>query len=484
MDGKNYRSLSVFDEADFWLILPAALLSLLAAALFVPLELGVNVPVFIFLLYVAVFAYQGRTKSKSDRDSIYFLLIVLLASLPFILYDTSPFRILQFALLGFFVLFQIFTMYGCRKYKHLSSECWLYDAVNAVVFMPFANVPAALKILLSSRMRTAFVILSAFVLSPALTIALYSACGKGFAACAGAYLLGFALFTLLYFYLYGFLYGCRRASFTDVLKKPDPEKLRRVPAWVSISVLSLFCLGCAAYILTQILYFLPVNGNMPLKSDLSEFARRGFLELCGVVLANLAVIGLSVVFTRVRSKENGRNYSKVLTALIVVLCVLSILLVAEAFLKMLLYMKVYGLTTNRIITSVFMLGLAIVCAFIILRAFSLCMRPIRAISIAAVTLFLLLCFADCDYLALSYNRTAYLSGQLSGFDIDMLYDCGDSIVPVMIDVYDNSTGTVKTDALRFLDNYRDTSALAGNRIRSFNIASYNARNKYLQWKNE
>ena len=97
-----------FDDVDLWLILPAAVIALLAIVLFVPFALGINVPLFIIALYCVVFTYQGRAHSESDRGSIYLLLIVLIASLPFLLYDTSPFRIAQFVLLFFCVLFQIF----------------------------------------------------------------------------------------------------------------------------------------------------------------------------------------------------------------------------------------------------------------------------------------------------------------------------------------------------------------------------------------
>ena len=98
-----------------------------------------------------------------------------------------------------------------------------------------------------------------------------------------------------------------------------------------------------------------------------------------------------------------------------------------------------------------------------------------------MTLFLVLCFADCDYLALSYNRTAYLEGQLPGFDIEMLYQSSDSIVPVMIDVYENSSGQVRTDAKAFLDHYIARYDDTLGKARSFNIASYNAHNKYIEW---
>lgn len=489
----------VSDSVDVWLILPVAVLSLIAMVLFIPLELGVNVPVFIFTVYIVVFSYQGRAGSEADRGSIYLLLIVLVASLPFLLYDTSPFRILQFVLLGFFVLFQVFTMYGCRYYKRLFSENWLFDACNAVIFMPFSNFDALTRVLRTApkprrRLLTAVFTVFGILTAPGLAVFLSGAWKKGTASAVLAGAAGIVFFAFFSTYLYGFLYGCRHARRTHTFKKPDSQRLKRIPSALIVVLLTLLCVGCTVYIVAQVLYFMPAFSGQLQDADLAEYARLGFLELCGVVLLNLAVIAFAAVFTRPSLKKTFNSdspephrtssASPVVLALIVILCVLSILLIVAAFLKMLLYMRAYGLTTNRLITSWFMLGLALVCIIIIARAFSPRVRLIRSISMAAVVMFLLLCFADCDYLALSYNRTAYVTGQLPGFDIEMLYDCGDSIVPVMIEVYENSSGQVQQDARRFLEHYRLSYDDSLGAVRSFNIASYNAHNKYTQWISE
>lgn len=475
----------IYDKVDLWLCLPCALTVLCAFLLFVPINLGVNVPLFILILYITVFSYQGRAKSESDRGSIYLLLIVLLASLPFILYDTSPFRILEFILLNFFVIFQIFTMYGCRYYKQLFSENWLIDAFNAVVFMPFANYDALWRVLKHSKPHVIITAAITFLAAPGALILLTHSYSSNFALCAAVYLLSVIVFLAVLCYIYGFLFGCRHARRIRVFKKPSKKALHFVPKQISILILSLLCLICAAYITAQVIRFLPVNGAHLTRGDLADYARQGFMELCIMVLVNLSSIAFTAVFTRVpETAPAGKSSCPSVLYLIVALCVLSVFLIATAFFKMLLYMKAYGLTTNRIITSFFMLGLAIVCIIIIARSFSPRVRIIRSISIATVTMFLILCFADCDFLALSYNRSAYISGQLPGFDIDMLYSCGDSIVPVMIDVYENSSGTIKTDAIHFLDHYEATYNDSLGKARSFNIASYNAHNKYIKWKNE
>ncbi len=481
-----------FDSADFRLILPTAGIALLAILLFVPFELGINVPLFIIALYCVVFTYQGQARSESDRGSIYLLLIALIAVLPFLLYDTSPFRIAQFILLVFCVLFQIFTMYGCRYYKHLFSENWLFDAVNAIFIMPFANLgmlPRAVRALDGGRKTLTAALLGIFGLlfAPALTIWLTKAYQAGAWGWIAAYFGGAVFFFLFAAYLYGFLCGCRYAENTCILKKPEASALRRVPAWVSLLLLLVPCIVSAVYLVRSYTYLLPALTGRLSDADLAEYARRGFLELCAMVLLNLGCISFAAVFTRAPQRAPDvlrrklRSASPAVLLMIILLSVLSILLIVTALVKMVLYMRSYGLTTNRMITSWFMLGLILVCVIILCRAFSARVLLVRAVSIAAVTMFLVLCYADCDYLALSYNRSAYMSGRLPGFDIEMLYASGDSIVPVMIDVCDHSSGQVKTDAKAFLDHYIMHYEDTLGKVRSFNIASYVAHNKYMEW---
>jgi len=469
------------------------LLTLAAFVLFIPMELGVNVPLFTFLFYVVVFAYQGRTKSDSDRGSIYLMLIAMIAVLPFILYDTSPFRILQFILLIGFVLHQVFTMYGCRHFKGILQENWGYDALNATVFMPIANFDTLWRTVFAlpqkKRLQILTLLLSVGLIAAPVLAILLSGVYRSFAASVGAYFGGAAMFFLIVSYLYGFLFGCRHARRTYIFRKPERSALARAPKWLVITLLLMLCFGCAAYVVAQIVFFAPAFSGQITDAQLAEYARQGFMELCGVVLLNLAVIAIAAVCTRVTPPptvpgEKAKSASPMILGLIVVLCALSILLIAAAFVKMLLYMDAYGLTTNRIITSWFMLGLALVCGIIIARAFSSRIRPIRAITLAAIAMFLMLCYADCDYLAVSYNLSAYKAEELPGFDIEMLYDCGDSIVPVMIEVYENSDGQLQKDAQKYLDYYHASHDDSFRRARSFNISSYTAHNKYLEWIEE
>ncbi len=164
----KFKRLFQSDRADRRLMLAVYLLSILFLTLFLPFQLGVNVPIFLTCVYIVAFSYQKRANAPIDSGSTSLLLIVVIASLPFVLYDNSPFRVLHFVMLMGAVMFQLFTMFSCRAYPRLS-ESWLYDLANAVLFTPLANLDAFWRVLAhrfgESRFRTVLLVFAGIAVS-------------------------------------------------------------------------------------------------------------------------------------------------------------------------------------------------------------------------------------------------------------------------------------------------------------------------------
>lgn len=484
------------DGADRRLMIPVYVLSILFLALFFPFKLGVNVPIFLICVYIVAFAYQKRSDAPIDRGSTSLLLIVMIASLPFVLYDGSPFRVLHFVMLMGAVFFQLFTMFSCRAYPRLS-ESWLYDLANAVVFTPFANLDAFWRVLARrfsrSRFRTVLLVLAGiavalplmFLLGTQLSSAdavfefLRSRLTAPFWRYGGKALLGLVAAVPVSMFIYGALFGFRHRRGTELVAKPDNERLHIVPSESVIAALIPVCALQTLYLASQVAYFLSTfSGFLPENYTYAQYARRGFLELCAVSLVNLILIAASLSFT----KHKKRGTEKTVNALVVFLCVCSLAMIATAFAKMILYMHSFGLTANRIITSWFMLGLALVFVFTIIRCFKPSFKLIRTATVTAIAMFLMLCFVDCDNVAIGYNKDAYLSGRLEGFDIEMLYQSSDSVIPLVIDLYEHADGELKEGAGALLAYYANHYDGSFSTWRSFNIARYNAHSIFVRWQ--
>lgn len=486
------------DAADRRLLLPVYLLSVLFLVLFVPFDLGVNVPIFITAIYIAAFAYQKRSGARIDRGSTTLLLIVMVASLPFVLYDSSPFRVLHFLILMGAVFFQLYTMFSCRAYPRLS-DGMVFDLGNAVLTTPLRNLDAFWRVMSHrfghGRFRTLLLILCGVAVALPLLILLSIQFSSADAVYAFLHqklgtppirticlvLLGLLAALPLATLLYAVFYGYRYRRGTAVFRKPEDEQLHFLPAETVLGALIPISVLQILYLVLQLFYFgSTFSGVLPENFTYAQYAREGFLELCGVALLNILLIGIAMSFTKYR-KPRQRYFVR---GIIVLLSVCALCMIGVALAKMILYMQSFGLTTNRIITSWFMLGLILVFVCTILRCFRPQFKLVRTVTVAALVMFLMLCFADCDHLAVSYNRTAFLSGQLHGFDLEMLEDASDSVIPLVIDVYENAEGELREDAADLLRHYAAKEHHPLLSWRSFNIAGHQARETFLLWQQE
>ncbi len=217
-------------------------------------------------------------------------------------------------------------------------------------------------------------------------------------------------------FLFGALYSAGKpTSGYD----PSTPSYRILPAAVSYSAVTPVCVFYLVYIITQIKYLTAaVTGHIPEEFSISEFARRGFFELCVVALINLCVITVMLTFT---ARGEADRPKKVLRIYTVVISAFTLLLISSAFSKMAFYISSYGLTQLRVYTSWFMVVLAVVFVIIIIKQFA--EIPLWRVLFTAFTVMLaLLCFSNLDGQIARYNINACRNGALEEID---LYDMED-----------------------------------------------------------
>lgn len=190
----------------------------------------------------------------------------------------------------------------------------------------------------------------------------------------------------------------------------------------------------AAYVLylaAQFAYFTDAfRGLLPKDYTVAEYARRGFFEMCAIVAINLGLIVLALALCR---KEGGRVPAAV-KGLALFLCLFSLALVATALSKMVLYMGSFGLTRLRVLTSAFMIFLALVVAAVALRLF-VKKLPVLQLAVALAAVILIgLSLANVDGLVARYNVNAWRSGRLDSLDMDTICYLGDGAVPTLAEL--------------------------------------------------
>lgn len=123
---------------------------------------------------------------------------------------------------------------------------------------------------------------------------------------------------------------------------------------------------------------------------------------------NIIILLAANVLSR---RQIGEN--RLLRACNTAVSVLTLLLLATAASKMGLYILAYGLTVKRVLASVFLVWLAVVFIFIIVRQHKMLPLVPLAVFIGAV-LFTLLCVLPVQQGIMAYNRMRVENGTLAG----------------------------------------------------------------------
>ncbi len=235
---------------------------------------------------------------------------------------------------------------------------------------------------------------------------------------------------------------------SDVYYNDRMQRMKKLPGLGVFAGVTPICLLYLLYVFSQANYFISAfYGKLPANMAYSEYARRGFFELCAIAVINLAVILFMLAF----SKRRSDGHSAALRFYNTALCGFTLFIIATALAKMIMYISEYGLTRLRLYTAWFMVLLAVIFAVLLIRAFVPKLHTAAIISAAFIALFGVLCFSRPDALIAQYNITQYESGKLDNLDVEMLCGLSDDAYVVMLEHYD----TVHGQAFKWYNNKTD-----------------------------
>lgn len=272
--------------------------------------------------------------------------------------------------------------------------------------------------------------------------------------------------------------------------KARPREGKVAPSAVN-GFLGAISLVYLLYLLSQGAYFFSaLRGILPQGYTSADYARRGFFEMAWIVALNLIMVGIVTALVR----RNGSQKVPLATRLLCLFfCLFSLILIATAFSKMALYMGSFGLTRLRVLTSLFMLWLAL---WVLAAAICL-FRPkfphMKAAVIAALVLASLACWWDLDGAVARYNVRAYETGKLETVDLDTLQYLSDSAIPYIGKLTEDQDPAVASQAQGILLDWAYGHAMTGTDDaegdflfesmdwRSWNLATAQARDTVVSF---
>ncbi len=280
-------------------------------------------------------------------------------------------------------------------------------------------------------------------------------------------------------YLFGLCYakahGDRTVSLTEA-DQPILLGMRRVPNTIWCVGLTPLCLLYALFFGSQTAYYFSAfSGLLPDGYSYTEYAREGFFQLCTVACINLLI--LAFLRVTVRRENDKMPLSARLFGSAVSL--FTLLLIATAFRKMVLYVERFGLTPLRVYTSVFMVFLAVVFVLLLIALWRKAMSVVRGSAMTVLLLFSLMFFANTDGLIATYNTKMYQNGHLSQVDVEQLYELGESAVPSLVELTEDKDPETARKARLFLElAYKEYEA--EDTVWEFRLSLYRARQAMKQ----
>ena len=198
-------------------------------------------------------------------------------------------------------------------------------------------------------------------------------------------------FTFIFFAAY-----CTLRFFSKKSLNEEVTVNRNYEPLIAITVLSLVSVIYLLFSVIQIVYLFWGGVKLPENYTYAAYAREGFFQLLAVSIINF----LMVLFVNNHFKE-----SRVLKILMTIISLCTYIMIASSFMRMILYIDAYLLTTLRILV---LWGLAVLALLFIAVIISIYKHdfPLFKYSIVVVgILYLMISFAHTDRIIADYNLT-------------------------------------------------------------------------------
>lgn len=230
-------------------------------------------------------------------------------------------------------------------------------------------------------------------------------------------------------------------------------KLRILPQITALSAAIPILFLYVVFFISQWQYYISgFTGVLPEDFSYATYAREGFFQLCTVSAINLVIIIAISLMIR-RGQTNRAPVLKILTC---VFCLFTLVLIATAVAKLIMYIDFYGLTQKRFYA---MWAIAVITLVFLVIALGQFIRRLKTVAISMCIvgiLFGFLCVCNVNAITAQYNVDRYLSGSLESIDPDAMEDLGASAIPPLVELLENTTivqGPVAWDVRNEIRNY-------------------------------
>lgn len=255
-------------------------------------------------------------------------------------------------------------------------------------------------------------------------------------------------------------------------------KIKFVPQLTAIAAIFPIIAVYVLFFISQWKYYISgFIGVLPDEFSYAHYARQGFFQLCTVSVINFILICLIGLLVKGKSEKPSIT-EKILSVL---LSLSTLILIATALAKMLMYIDIYGLTPKRVYATWFMIVLAVIFIFAIIKQFATKLPLILISTCVAVVMFSVLSFAQTDKVIAEYNVDRYIDGTFESVDIDMLNDLGEAAIPSMVRLLEYWSEEYDYDYEPFLNGQYSEHWDYNRLCKKLKIMAYNRKSTFWNY---
>lgn len=442
-----------------------------------------------FILLCGIYFLYDRPTKRTVYSAVC-IVLAMAASVVFALYDDG---LIKFVLLCLSIL--LLAVAICERHQIHAYPAGSFRTISDLVYVlfvyPFVRIGVMMRSLFAKKNQKgagSSIVLGLLCAVPIILIVVPLLMR---ADAAFAKLFDFITFENIIRLIFAVIFGCvffiflysHAFGFRHALNHREPKTVTQkvsLPGAMLTTFLAAIAFFYVLYIGTQIAYFCSAFiGKMPEEFLPASYARRGFFEMCIICVINLGFL-LPVMLVSKRG-ENGKP-PKTVTAISAFISLFSMFLIVTAIAKMVLYIRSFGLTRLRLVTSAFMVFLFCVFAALLIRYFVRRLPYMKIVVLAAAVIACTVGFVDLDSTIAEYNVRAYQNGTLKSIDVNQLGNLNRGAIPYMLELLDDKNPNVRADVIEQI-HWRIYEEDEGFDIRSFNYTTAKA-NKLIKEKKQ
>ncbi len=431
---------------------------------------GFTITMFLFVTFVFFYLFNKKSEGKVFNSFLYVSSLLLITS--FSLNSDGLIKFISVIYL-LFILVVCFTGISDNITEKDSNYYWIFDAffkpftkMFENIFSPFKSIKGSIKNNKLKSFSSAFIgfavaIPVLFIIIPLLSssdIAFDAVITKMFENTA---LIFSAVFITLILapVFYSLIFYLKKSP------SLEKEAIKKYNGKLAVSGINAFLISISFvylfYLFTQLAYIVDAfKFVLPEDYTAAEFARSGFFQMAVIVFINFVILGC----TAISVKRNDLKMPKSTKSVLLFISSFTIFYISTAIFKMMKYISIYGLTRLRVLTTIFMLMLAVIFIIIILKLLIERFKYVKPIIVVCTLTLLSISMVNINTVIAEYNYSAYKAGKIDidVYQIDSLGVSGIPVLTKLVDEEDRDISFTAKEALYFSANKVYNNAFTTN----------------------